>query len=529
MTPARVADGTPSPPASTTPVRTLVVWVPDWPVHALLRERGSTLDEAAPIAVVRGNRIVACSERARAQGVRRGQRRRDAQAACPGLHLVPDDEARDNRGFLPVVSRIEQHAPGVQIVRAGLGALRARGPARYYGGEDAAARVLQGDLARAGLPETRVGIGDGPFTAEQAARLTSPDAPVRIVPPGEAGAFLAPLSVRALADDEIIGLLARLGVQTLGAFAELDEEKVRERFADRGIRLHRLARGLDARTVTARTPPPELEREVSFEPPLELVDQIGFAVRVTADAFISALSERALVCTELRVELLDDRGGRSERVWLHPTTFDAAAVVDRVRWQLEAAIGGELTSGVSQVRLAPESVDEAAHHEPGLFGQGPGERVHHALSRVQAMLGHRGVLTPAIGGGRSPAERQVLVPWGDRVTTAADRGQPWPGSLPAPHPTTVYAALPPIVVLDAEGAPVTIDARGRMSAPPASLGREGRRRDVAAWAGPWALRERDWDPQRRRLAYRVQAVDDRQEAWLLVYEDEAWHAEGRYD
>src|SRR5690606_38724633 len=105
-----------------------------------------------------------------------------------------------------------------------------------------------------------------------------------------------------------------------------------------------------------------------------------------------------LVCTELLVELVDDDGRRSERVWLHPTAFDSAAVVDRVRWQLGTAEG--LTSGVVRVRLVPVAVDAISHHEPSLYGAAADDRVHHALSRVQAMLGHEQVVTPRIAGGR---------------------------------------------------------------------------------------------------------------------------------
>ena len=102
------------------------------------------------------------------------------------------------------------------------------------------------------------------------------------------------------------------------------------------------------------------------------------------------------MCTELRVGCTDADGRLSERVWLHPAAFDAAAVVDRVRWQLAAADG--LRGGIAGVRLEPVAVDDAAHHEPGLFGAGVDERMHHALSRVQAMLGHEGVVTPVIAG-----------------------------------------------------------------------------------------------------------------------------------
>jgi protein ImuB len=303
--------------------------------------------------------------------------------------------------------------------------------------------------------------------------------------------------------------------------------------------VHALAAGRDSRPVEPRTPPPELQREVAFEPPLEIADQVAFAMRLTADDFIAGLGAVDLVCTELRVELVGDRGERSERVWLHPGSFDAAAVVDRVRWQLAEDVGGGtdgggLRSGVALVRISPEAVDEASHHAPALFGGGPEERVHHALSRVQAMLGHRGVLTPAIGGGRWLAERQVLVPWGDRHEKgpdglAAQRSRPWPGSLPDPLPATVFADPVPVDVRALGGEIIDVDERGNVSAVPAFLVESGRRRGIEAWAGPWPVVERGWDAARARRAHRFQVVDVEGGAWLLVCEGDTWTAEAAYD
>lgn len=535
------------------PVRTLVLWMPDWPVTAL----GEPAATAPPVAIMHANTVIACSPSARAEGVRRGQRRRDAQARCPSLEVVPADTGRDNRAFLPVLDRIERLAPGVQVVRPGLAALRARGPARYYGGEAQAAAVLIDELAGSEASDARAGIADGPFTAERAARSTRSAGEVQVIPPGEAAAFLTPLSIATIDDDELVGLLARLGVRTLGEFALLEVDRIRDRFGERGLRLHALAAGRDSQPVTARIPPPELARQIAFEPPLELADQVAFGVRQTCDDVVAALGAAGLVCTELRIELVDESGGRSERVWLHPTFFSAAEMVDRVRWQLEAAVtearndpdgaaGSTLGSAVAMVRVVPESADAATHHAPGLFGQGPGERVHHALSRVQAMLGHRGVLVPAVGGGRFLSDRQLLVPWGDRTPAAAAlRDRPWPGSLPDPLPSTVFPDPLHVEVTDAAGSPVTVDPRGLLSAPPARLylGAEGAGsapgpgsrssrdsgRELVVWAGPWTVREREWDASRRRIAHRFQLVDRAQTAWLVVLEDGAWRAEGRYD
>ncbi|WP_405375064.1 MULTISPECIES: DNA polymerase Y family protein [unclassified Microbacterium] len=527
----RTADAAPT---GFEPVRSLVVWVPDWPVVALVREGLAEPDQ--PIAVFAKGAVRATSPAARADGVRSGQRRRDAQARCPQLVVVDADEARDHRTFAPLIARLEEIAPGVQLREPGLCALRVRGPARFYGGEAGAATALTGALAELRVDDVRAGVADGPFTAEQAARATGPDAPLRMVAPGAAAAFLSPLPVTALGDEAIASLFARLGIHTLGQLAALPTARLVERLGPRGARLHALASGLDSQPVQPRTPPPELEREVTFEPPLEIADQVAFGVRVAAEEFIAGLGAVDLVCTELRVALTGDRGDHSERVWLHPGAFDAAGVVDRVRWQL-AERG--LRSAVAKVRIEPERVDAASHHVTGLFGSGPEERVHHALSRVQAMLGHRGVVTAQVGGGRWLAERQVMVPWGDRAVIA-DRSRPWPGSLPDPLPATVFGEPLPVAVVDSDGDMVAVDGRGELTADPVALTLPGapdasgaprprHPRAIESWAGPWPVMERGWDAARTRRAHRFQIVDAAQTAWLLICEEGVWHAEGRYD
>ncbi len=103
----------------TAPTRSLVLWFPDWPITAFVREAVSPPKPDAAVAVFANNVVVACSWAARAHGVRRGQKRRDAQALCPGLQVVPADAVRDARAFAPVVARVEEHAPGVHVVRPG--------------------------------------------------------------------------------------------------------------------------------------------------------------------------------------------------------------------------------------------------------------------------------------------------------------------------------------------------------------------------------------------------------------------------
>jgi len=519
--------------------RTLVLWVPDWPVIAAVREGLAVA--GAPIAVMAANRVIACSAAARAEGVRAGQRRREAQSLCTSLVVIPFDEGRDHRLFAPIIDVVEGLVAGVQVVRPGLLALSARGPARYYGGEKAAALALRGAVMAEGLGQVCIGIADGPFAAELAARTVTAEQAVQLVPSGASGPFLAPFAVTTLGDPGLATLLGRLGVRTLGDLAALPAEAVRDRFGAAGAHRHALAGAADATPLVPRTPPPDLERVLELEPPLDRVDQLAFAVRQLADDLVEALTRRLLVATAIRIGFRDEHGTETERAWLHPRSFRASEIVDRVRWQLsgetrtagsraDADRGPGLRSAITRVTLVPESVDDLAHHEPGLWGSAPDERVHHALSRVQSLLGHEAVLTAQRTGGRTLAERSMLVPWGDRAVITRPVERPWPGALPQPAPATVFPSRHAVTVLDAQGAAVGIDERMRLSAAPAGFAPAagGTTRPVTSWAGPWPLDEQWWSIRRRRL-HRLQVVDAAGVAWLLVLEGESWWAEARYD
>ena len=58
--------------------RAIVAWIPDWPVMAAAGAAGTTGTDTDPVAVIERGRVFACSARARAEGVRRGLRLREA-------------------------------------------------------------------------------------------------------------------------------------------------------------------------------------------------------------------------------------------------------------------------------------------------------------------------------------------------------------------------------------------------------------------------------------------------------------------
>ncbi len=512
--------------------RVLVMWYPDWPVVAAAQ----TCDIADElIAVFDKGAVLACSPAARRHGVARGMRTRDAQSRCPSLRAVPYNPADDARAFEPVLRAVEELSPGVEAIRPGMCATGSRGPSHYFGSESALIDALGDYLDSLGYPDARFGVADGSFAATQAAKVDT------VVPPGESAIFLSRLPVDTLSRPELADVLRRMGLRTLGDFASLPTTQISARFGADGVAAQRLAAGIERRRLAIRTPPPELSLYVELDPPLERVDTIAFVTRAKADRFIAALARYDLVATSVRVVLRDEDGQTSDRLWRHPRWFNSNDVVDRVRWQVQAATpadtgsgvgiraGGALTSPITTIIITPQHVDRIGVYADGLWGDNnPDERIHRAFTRVQSMLDHTAVVTAVRSGGRAPVEHTILVPWGEALTPRRDPTPPWPGRLPEPAPAQVLAT-PIAVQVRGTTSPVIVSDRGTLNEQPAAIAyRDGSADPIDAWAGPWLSDERWWNTDTARQLARLQVTTE-EHAYLLVFTKGHWWIEASYD
>jgi protein ImuB len=445
--------------------RTMALWCADWPLVA------AGVAPEVPAVVLHGGRTVACTPAARAEGVHRGMRRRDAEARCPRLAVLDHDPARDVRAFEPVAAAVEAFAPRVELTRSGLCSVATRGPSRYFGGDEPlAARVVAAVREVLGQAAAHVGAGvaDGTFAASLAARATAGGAPVLVLGDGETVPFLAGLPVSALSagtDDgrgvdmaELASLLVRLGLRTLGAVAALPETDLVARFGTPGGVAWRRSRGLDDRPLDARDPPPDLAAQVVLDPPADRVDAAAFAARTLAADLHGRLDTKGLACTRLTIEALTTDGVRLSRVWRHEGRFTPGATAERVRWQLDGwltttartaresegaarpdregdapgDVGGRPEGGgLVLLRLVPEEVVAGGGRQLGFWGGDAeaDERAARALARVQGLLGPAAVVTAVASGGRGPRLRATLVPWGDPREPAQPGGQATPAAI----------------------------------------------------------------------------------------------------
>ncbi|MBI1758382.1 MAG: DNA polymerase Y family protein [Actinobacteria bacterium] len=504
----------------TRPARTAVAWCPDWPLSA------AGIGPAVPAAIVRTDLVSACTAAARDEGVRVGQKRRDAQRACPGLRLLPDDPLRDGREFERIVGALTGLVPRVEVVQPGLLAFPAIGAARYHGGEERLAELVIDTVGAASGGECWFGVADGLFAAALASRRGV------IVPIGQTPAFLGGFPVGVLGRPELANLLHRLGIRTLGEFAALPGADVLARFGPDGAVVHRLSRGLDERPVAPRHPEPDLVAVTHLDPPAVSVAAAAFAVRPLADELHALLADRGLICTLLAIEAETVRGGLSTRLWRHGSR-SATAVVDRLRWQLEGWLAAGGGGEISVLRLVPEEVVRAGGEQLDLSGgdRDAADRMARAVARVQGLLGPDAAVVAVPGGGRGPADRLTWVPWDEPRHARFDPVKPWPGGIPPPYPAVVYADRWPAAELVGQtGTPVRVDGRGALSEPPARLMiGEQQQATVTGWGGPWPVDERWWDPARHRRLARMQVATTDGRAYLLTRHDGRWHVEAEYD
>lgn len=521
--------------------RVAVVLCPEWPAVAARLDS----NDPSPVAVVRANRVVARTDDA--EGIEVGMRRREAQAVAPRLRIVAPNTGRDRYMFEPVVTAIGDHVALLEVGEPGTIVLATRGAVRHFGGDAALADRLHSAARDALADRAAVGVGvaDGRLMGALAARHSAAIGTAVVVPAGESRSRLASLPVSVLTDEvgpEMVSLLQRLGLATLGSVAEIGVSMLTSRFGSTGVELHRLASGADRHPPVAIAPPPARATTLRFEHPVEDVHQVVASARDTVERLADHLLTEGVAVVRVAITLHTDHGEQNDRAWYEPEGLSPIAVLERLRWQLESWVAARgPTSGIVTVRFAPLDVRPRSGRQLGLWGADAAadDAAGRTVRRLAALLGSDAVRVPEWCGGRHPDEAFVLAP---ALSAGLDARRPiesrtWRGALPTPSPSIVYDEPCGVRVVDHEGVHVGVSGRHELSAAPAELRVGGARFTIRAWSGPWPVEERWWDARRRRRMVRMQVVvvdESRppagrtEEAFVVVLERGRWWITAKY-
>ncbi|HUL99183.1 MAG TPA: DNA polymerase IV [Mycobacterium sp.] len=243
-----------------------------------------------------------------------------------------------------------------------------------------------------------VGAGSGKQIAKIASELAKPDG-IRVIRRDEERPLLAGLPVRRLwgigpvAEEK----LHRLGIQTVGQFAELTDAEAADILGGTvGSALHRLARGIDDRPVAERAEAKQISAESTFPADLTTLAQLQQAAGPIGEHAHQRLMKDGRGARTVTVKLKrSDMSTLTRSLTLPYATADATTLIAAARRLLldplevgPIRLVGVGFSGLSEVQQEPLFADIDAWAEPtdtqssttpttAVSGWRVGDDVHH--------------------------------------------------------------------------------------------------------------------------------------------------------
>src|SRR5262249_33462144 len=332
---------------------------------------------------------------------------------------------------------------------------------------------------------------------------------------------------------EIIGILHKWGIHTLGELAALNKEELRDRLGVETVRLWERANGTATRLLKFVHPPESFDESFEFDHEIETAEPLLFILRRFLEQLVLRLSGIYLVARELTLTITfsDSREGEPALAG-KPTSASAARTYERVFKIPQPTVDVDLLfrmlhTHLENFRSQHPIVAVALSAQPirpvsqqfGLFETGlkNPQQLYETLARLSALLGADRVGTPVLEETHRPdAFRMEPFSWSPRCEPHGHST----GSIPA------------------ETAATTAKPALRRFRPPASvsifvsqdrhLQSEKIRAQVVDQSGPFFLSGNWWDEKAwARAEYNMQLENG--DLIRAHQADEKWAIDGIYD
>jgi len=219
---------------------------------------------------------------------------------------------------------------------------------------------------------------------------------------------------------EILAILHKWGIHTLGQLAELDKEELRARLGPEAVRLWERATGTSTRLLKLVQPPESFDESFEFEHAIETAEPLLFMLRRFLEQLGLRLSAIYLLAKELTLRITFSNKQIYERVFKIPQpTNDVDLLFRMLQTHLE---NFKSEHPIAAVALTAEPIKPASQ-QFGLFEttlRNP-QQLYETLARLTALLGTDRVGTPVLEETHRPdAFRMEPFAWNVSMRFAAD-------------------------------------------------------------------------------------------------------------
>jgi len=283
--------------------------------------------------------------------------------------------------------------------------MRLRGLERLVGDEPAVARRVLADLREHRFP-VRVGIANGRFSAEMAARATRGKS--LVIPPGGEPALIKrfPVSVLPEPDSpwrEMKRRLRLFGLYRLGEVAALGKMPMQAQFGKIGLEAWLMASGQASRLKPLPVPVEVMARR-QFEPALEAWEEVRHAATQLAAELARDLQRQGIAAAFLDVTWeTEGAGPGTMRTGLRQPTGSTSAIASL----LVARLTGRLQGPLAELTLRAEGLAREPNRQVSLFApRKRDERLGRLARDLEERIGRPAIVKVAFLGA-SPLEERT--------------------------------------------------------------------------------------------------------------------------
>jgi protein ImuB len=389
--------------------RIVALWFPHFAIEHRLREgarRGDPEPEGVPYVLAvegaHGPVVHAANRAAVVAGVRVGARVVDMRALCPSLQVGWADPGRDRAALGRLALWARRWCPWTAVDESAGGhglVMDVTGAAHLWGGEAALLRAIEGDFAVAGLT-ARVALAPTWGAAWALARYGGERA---------IDAEVAGLPVAALRlEGEVVELLHRLGLRTVGALATVPRLSLARRFSRAALAANPLLRldqvtGHLAEPVCPPDAPPVFRADARLAEP---IFDPSHHLPGLAEDLCGQLAAQGMGARRVRLSVFRSDGEVSR---IEAAVAEASRDARHLAWlfrdrveKLDAGFGFDLISFEAVVAepLARVQADLTGKREEGLeLGQ--------LMDRLAVRFGPGAISRPAMRGSHIPERAQA--------------------------------------------------------------------------------------------------------------------------
>ena len=394
-----------------------VIYIPNFALQAVLRHEPELLSQPVALmdAEIAKAVIVQLNDAAKASDVVEGLTASQAMARCSRLTIKPRARAQEQATTDVLLQTAYAFSPNIESTALGVCTLELKGlQLQTEETVQAWAGKITAALAQLGL-EAKIGAAPTPALALIAAHSNS------IV--REPTEFVAALPVETLQPPaEILEILSRWGIRTVGAFIHLGKERAAERLGAAALDLFDRVSIHSIRPLKLVSPPEEFAEQMEFENEIETAEPLLFVLRRFVDQLAIRIGLQHRVIAELQLELNLSSGMKYKHVFKVPSpTANVTTLFRMLHTHLETL---RTDSPIISLRLSataclPEKhqfgLFEATLRDPNQFAE--------TLARLTALCGSDRVGTPVLEATHRPDSFRLRVPDFSASTSSAPNHQ----------------------------------------------------------------------------------------------------------